>query len=309
MPPRPQTVTKGGWRAIALSVLVHACIVVAAVMGWFVYKHDPPPPTLAIDATVVDERALKGANQLPEVAPEPPSQPEPAPAEPVPEPEPEPPPPEEQGPPKPDPAEVERRLEEERLAAEKLEQEKQEQLREQADKEAAELKQREEAEKLEAQKQAAAREAAEKAAVEKAAAEKRAAEKKRAEDAAAAKKAADEKARLAREAELRRSLEAEERGNALRTSDEASRWHAQIVARIQRAWIKPPSAQPGISCTVSVTQVPGGEVTTVRVDSCSGGDAALRESVEAAVYRASPLPPPPDPRLFERNLLLTFEPR
>jgi len=35
----------------------------------------------------------------------------------------------------------------------------------------------------------------------------------------------------------------------------------------------------------------------------------LRESVEAAVYRASPLPPPPDPRLFERNLLLTFEPR
>jgi colicin import membrane protein len=313
MPPRPQTVTKGGWRAIALSVLVHACIVGAAIMGWFVYKHDPPPPTLAIDATVVDERALKGANQLPEVAPEPPSQPEPAPAEPTPEPEP--PPPEEQVPPEPDPAEVERRQEEERLAAEKLEQEKQEQLkREQAEKEAVELKQREDAEKLEsekleAEKQAAARAAAEKAAAEKAAAEKRAAEKKRAEDAAAAKKAAEEKARLAREAELRRSMEAEERGNALRTSDEASRWHAAIVARVQRAWIKPPSAQPGISCTVSVTQVPGGEVTSVRVDSCSGGDAALRESVEAAVYRASPLPPPPDPRLFERNLLLTFEPR
>src|SRR5688572_17467180 len=144
MPPRPQTVTKGGWRAIALSVLVHALIVLAAVMGWFVYKHDPPPPTLAIDATVVDERALKGANQLPEVAPEPPSQPEPAPAEPTPEPAPEPPPPEEQGPPKPDPAEVERRLEEERLAAEKVEQEKQELLkREQAEKDAAELRQRE----------------------------------------------------------------------------------------------------------------------------------------------------------------------
>jgi colicin import membrane protein len=309
MPPRQQTVTKGGWRAVALSLLVHACIVAAAIMGWFVYKHDPPPPTLAIDATVVDERALKGANQLPEVAPEPPSQPEPAPAEPVVEPEPEPPPPEEQGPPKPDPAEVERRQEEERKAAEKLEQEKQEQLREQAEKEAAELKQREEAEKLEAQKQAAAREAAEKAAIEKAAAEKRAAEKKRAEDAAAAKKAADERARLAREAELRRSLEAEERGNALRTSDEASRWHAQIVARIQRAWLKPPSAQPGVSCTVSVTQVPGGEVTGVRVDGCTGGDAAFRDSVETAVYRASPLPPPPDPRLFERNLILTFEPR
>jgi colicin import membrane protein len=305
MPPRSsKQETKGGWRAIALSLLVHAAIVGAAVMGWFVYKHEPPEPTtLAIEATVVDERSLKGVAAIPEPTP-PPAQPEP-----VPEPEPEPTPPEEQGPPKPDPAEIERRLEEERLAAEKVEREKQEQVqREQAEKEAL-LKQQEEAEKLEAEKQAAARAAAEKAAAEKAAAEKRAAEKKRAEDAAAAKKAAEEKARLAREAELRRSMEAEERGNALRTSDEASRWHAAIVARIQRAWIKPPSAQPGISCTVSVQQVPGGEVTSVRVDSCSGGDAALRESVEAAVYRASPLPPPPDPRLFERNLILIFEPK
>ncbi len=296
MPPRSsKQETKGGWRAIALSLLVHAAIVGAAVMGWFVYKHEPPPPTtLAIEATVVDERALKGIEPIPEPTP-PPAQPEPVP-------EPEPTPPEEQGPPKPDPAEIERRLEEERLAAEKVEQEKLEQQQ-------IELKQREEAEKLEEQKQAAARAAAEKVAVEKAAAEKRAAEKKRAEDAVAAKKAADEKARLAREAELRRSMEAEERGNALRTSDEASRWHAAIVARIQRAWTKPPSAQPGVSCTVSVTQVPGGEVTAVRVDSCTGGDAALRESVETAVYRASPLPPPPDPRLFERNLILIFEPK
>ncbi len=114
---------------------------------------------------------------------------------------------------------------------------------------------------------------------------------------------------MAREAELRRSLEAEERANAMRNSDAAARWHAQIVARIQRAWIKPPSAQPGIECIVSVSQVPGGEVTSVRVDSCSGGDAALRESVEAAVYRASPLPPPPDAALFERNLELTFRPQ
>ena len=104
-------------------------------------------------------------------------------------------------------------------------------------------------------------------------------------------------------------LEAEERGNAMRNSDEANRWHAQIVARVTRAWIKPPSAQPGISCIVSVTQVPGGEVTAVRVISCSINDAALRESVEAAVYRASPLPPPPDPALFERNLELTFAPQ
>jgi colicin import membrane protein len=300
MPPRSgKSLTKGGWRAVALSILLNSAIVAAAVYGWFTWKHRPPPTeTLAIEATVVDERALKGIAPKPEPAPEPPP-PEPAPPEPVPEPEPA--PVEEQGPPKPDPAEIERKKQEQ----EKLE----EQKREQEQKAAQDLKEREEAEKLEAEKKAAAKAAAEKAAAEKAAADKKALEKKRAEDAAAAKKAADEKARLAREAELRRSIEAEERGNAIRNSDEAARWHAQIVARVTRAWIKPPSAQPGISCIVSVTQVPGGEVTAVRVNSCSINDDALRESVEAAVYRASPLPPPPDPALFERNLELTFAPQ
>jgi colicin import membrane protein len=290
MPPRQKSLTRGRWRAVALSVLLHSGIIAAAVFGWFTWKHQPPLQTLAIEATVVDESELKGAKPAPAPEPAPPA------PEPLPEPEPE-----EQGPPKPDPAQIE-----ERLAAEKLEQQKaaQEQERLEAEKQ--------ETERLEAEKQQAAKAAADKAAAEKAVADKKradeAAAKKRVADEAAAKKAADEKARVAREAELRKSLEAEERGRALQNSDEAARWHAQIVARIQRAWIRPPSAQPGIECIVSVTQVPGGEVTAVRVTSCSGGDAALRESVEAAVYRASPLPSPPDPALFERNLELTFAP-
>ncbi|HKU88299.1 MAG TPA: cell envelope integrity protein TolA [Steroidobacteraceae bacterium] len=293
MPPRERSPNKGGWRAVALSVLLHAGIVAAAVYGWFSWKHRPPPPTtLAIAATVVDERALKNLPAAPAPAPEP------KPVEPAPEPEPE---PEEQGPPKPDPAEIERKKEEERLKQEKLEQEKQE-----AEKQEQE---RLENEKKEVEKQAAAKAAAEKAAAEKAAAEKKAAEKKKAEEAAAAKKAAEEKARQATEAELRRKLEAEERGNALRNSDQANRWYAMIVAKIERAWIKPGSARPGVTCIVSVSQVPGGEVTAVRVNSCSIEDAALRQSVENAVYSASPLPPPPDPALFERNLELTFAPQ
>ncbi|HYJ40878.1 MAG TPA: cell envelope integrity protein TolA [Steroidobacteraceae bacterium] len=287
---------------MALSILLHSAIVAAAVYGWFTWKHRPPPvETLAIEATVVDERALKGIATKPEPAPPPPE------PEPVPEPVPEPPPVEEQGPPKPDPAELQRK-EEERLAQAKLNEERAE--KEKAELKAAQdLKEREDAEKLEAEKKAAAKAAADKAAADKAAADKKALDKKRADDAAAAKKAAEEKARQARQAELQRALEAEERGNAMRNSDEANRWHAQIIARVTRAWIKPPSAQPGISCIVSVTQVPGGEVTAVNVNSCSINDAALRESVEAAVLRASPLPPPPDPALFERNLELTFAPQ
>lgn len=297
-PSRP--VARGGWRAVALSLLLHSAIIAAAVYGWFSWKHRPPPSeTLAIEATVVDERALKGLKA-----------PTPAPA-PTPEPVPEPPAPpvEEQGPPKPDPAEAQRkqeeelRQEEERVARDKAAQEEKAQQ---------EKLEREQSERLEAEKAAAAKLAAQKAAAEKAAADKaeadkKALEKKRA-DEAAARKAAEEKARQARETELRRMLEAEERGNAARNSDVAARWHASIVAKIARAWIRPPSARPGIECSVSVTQVMGGEVTAVRVNSCTGGDQALRESVEAAVYRASPLPTPPAGVPFERNLELTFAP-
>ena len=282
-----KSLTQGRWRAIALSLMLHSAIVVAAVYGWFTWKHQPPEvTTLAIEGSVVDERALK------KIAPPPKT--EPPPPEPVPEPEP--PPVEEQGPPKPDPAEIERKQEEERLAQEKQEAEKKE----------AEQK---ETERLEAEKQAAAKAASEKAAAEKAAAEKKAAEKKKADEAAAAKKAADEKAR---QVELQKMIAAEERGNALRSSSEAARWHAAIVAKIERAWIRPPSAQPGVTCIVSVGQVQGvqgGEVISVKVTNCSVADQALKDSVEAAVLRASPLPPPPDPALFERNLELTFAPQ
>lgn len=311
MPPQKPRKT-GRARAIALSVLLHSAIVVAAVYGWFTWKHEPPPPeTLAVEGSVVDERALN-LKPIPDARPEPTPEPEPV-TEPVPEPEPEPTPVEPETPPEPDPAELERQRQEEqeKLDAEKREQErleaeKKEQERLEAQKQEAERK---EAERLEAEKQAAAKAAAEKAAAEKAAAEKKALEKKRAEEAAAAKKAAEEKARLAREAELRRSLEAEERRSAMRNSPQAISWYNQIVARITRAWIRPPSARAGIECKVAVSQVPGGEVTSVRVLSCSIPDPALRESVEAAVYRASPLPPPPDPALFERNLELTFAPQ
>jgi len=304
MPPRQKSPTKGSsWRAIALSILLHAGIVGAAVYSWFSWKHRPPEAaTLAIEGTVVDERTLPKNSTPPAPAPAPP---EPTPPEPAPEPEP--PPVEEQGPPKPDPAEIERKQEEARLAAEKIEQDKRDQQKRDEDRQAQEVNEREETQRREAEKQAAA----EKAAVEKAAADKKAAEKKRADDAAAAKKATDEKARLAREAELRRSLEAEERANAASSSDEANRWHAQIVAKITRAWIRPPSARAGVECNVSVNQVPGvtgGEVTAVKVNSCTGGDEALRESVERAVYNASPLPAPPPGVPFERILELTFAP-
>jgi len=120
-----------------------------------------------------------------------------------------------------------------------------------------------------------------------------------------AQRAAKDKAR--REAELRAQLAAEERANAARSSAEAAAWVALIRDKVTRNWIRPPSARAGVKCEVHVTQVPGGVVTGVQIGSCNG-DAAVRESIEAAVYRASPLPTPSNPDLFDRSLKFDFHP-
>ena len=66
--------------------------------------------------------------------------------------------------------------------------------------------------------------------------------------------------------------------------------------------------RPGTQCEVRVTQVPGGTWSRrVQVVRCNG-DETVRQSIEAAVYRASPLPQPSDPALFDRNLVVTFRP-
>ena len=124
----------------------------------------------------------------------------------------------------------------------------------------------------------------------------------------AAAEAEDRRIKAEREAELQRALSAEEdRRNASRLAGLGAQWAQAIQARVQRAWIRPPSAKAGLDCLVIVTQVPGGTVVRAEVRTCNG-DEAVKQSIEAAVFRASPLPPPPDPALFERTLELRFRP-
>ncbi len=99
----------------------------------------------------------------------------------------------------------------------------------------------------------------------------------------------------------------EEHLNAAQTSGALAQYQALIAAKIEHVWIRPPTAHAGIRCKVEITQVPGGEVTGVHVADCNGDDA-VRQSIEAAAYRASPLPPPPDPALFDRSVGVTFTP-
>ena len=82
---------------------------------------------------------------------------------------------------------------------------------------------------------------------------------------------------------------------------------AQITAKIERNWIRPPTARPGISCELSVRQAPGGIVLSVRIVSCID-DKAVRESIETAVNKSSPLPTPSNARLFQPTLTIFFKP-
>ena len=264
------------WISIALSLLLHGALVALLVYGWWMFREQRrAAPTPPIAATVIDARTLRGLEQ-----------PAPRPAA-----APQPPPPEDVGPPQPTP--------EERAQREQAEQAR----RQAAEEKAAE--QRAAAERVAAEK-AAERAAAEKAAADRAAAARAAAEK------AAAKAAADrarqeDQDRREREADLKRSLAAEEHADVARNGAALASWESMIAAKITRAWLRPPTAKAGINCMLNVTQVPGGEVTQVSIGECNG-DQAVRESIQAAVYRASPLPPPPDPALFDRTLTIRFKP-
>ena len=82
---------------------------------------------------------------------------------------------------------------------------------------------------------------------------------------------------------------------------------AQIIAKIERNWLRPPGISTGLRSVVRVSQIPGGEVVQAEIQTNSG-DSAFDRSVEDAVLRSSPLPVPKDPSMFDRNFVLSFEP-
>jgi colicin import membrane protein len=262
------------WVSITLSVLLHTALLGALAYGWLMFRRPPrPAPTLAIEARVVDARSVPGVAQ-----PAPPPQA----------------PPESVGPPQPTSEELvqreQQRQQEEAAAAE------QQRGAEQAAAEAAAAAAA--AAEARATAERKAHEEAERKAHEQAEAQKRAEEKQRQADA-------QEQAQL--EEDLQHDLAAEEQAKKARAGPALASWQSQIAAKINRNWLRPPTARPGIECMLNVTQVPGGEVTEVTIGECNG-DQAVRESIEAAVYRASPLPPPPDPALFDRHLRIDFKP-
>jgi colicin import membrane protein len=58
---------------------------------------------------------------------------------------------------------------------------------------------------------------------------------------------------------------------------------------------------------IDVRQSRSGEVLSASISRCDGDDA-VRRSIEAAVYKASPLPAPANQYLFSRDLQIVFKP-
>lgn len=102
-------------------------------------------------------------------------------------------------------------------------------------------------------------------------------------------------------------LTAEQNRIDARNASAQARYVYAITEKITRNWIPPASSVQGLSCLVSVRQLAGGDVMSVDIKRCNG-DEAVKRSIEAAVKKASPLPLPDDPKLFDRNLLFEFEP-
>lgn len=161
-----------------------------------------------------------------------------------------------------------------------------------------------EADEAERQKTQAAAEARRKAEAD---AKQKVEQQARAKAAAEQKRKVDEARRKAeREADLRARLAEEEERTGAAFQSLKAQYVAALQAHVERRWFKPLGAPLGAACVAFVTQIPGGEVVAVRFGTCNGGEA-FRQSVENAIRNASPLPAPPQPALFEREVRLVFK--
>jgi colicin import membrane protein len=133
-------------------------------------------------------------------------------------------------------------------------------------------------------------------------------ERQRQQELARQREEAERQRRIAAiEAEVASSVQAEAAAQTARDAGLVEQWARLISNQIERHWNRPPSAGVGLECVVSITQIPGGDIIDFSLGRCNGDDA-VKASIERAVAAASPLPPPPIPQIFTRNLNVTFKP-
>lgn len=146
---------------------------------------------------------------------------------------------------------------------------------------------------------------------EKAEAKKREDEKKRLATLKEQQAKAAEAKRIAKEQDdALRKLAAQQAAQATAQQRLIDDYKRRISDKIRRFVVVPPNLQGNPEAEFDVVQIPGGEVLSAKLKR-SSGNSAYDAAVERAIYKAQPLPPPPEGFNFGefRELSLKFRPK
>ena len=120
-------------------------------------------------------------------------------------------------------------------------------------------------------------------------------------------KAIEEQQRLQREAVAQRQADAEAREfRAGQMATKSDNYQAAIQSFVTQNWMRPPTAQSGLRCTLKIVQIPGGEVISAAISGKCNGDEATRRSILAAVERGGALPYRGFEDVFQREIDFNF---
>lgn len=125
----------------------------------------------------------------------------------------------------------------------------------------------------------------------------------------AARREADAEAKRQAEAETARQNEVARQQQEFRAGQLASQgdeYYLAIQAQVTQNWLRPPTAQPGLRCTLRIVQIPGGEVISATIRGTCNADEATRRSLVAAVERTGSLPYRGYEEVFEREIDFNF---
>ena len=286
--------------ALAVHVLM-ALLVILGTMNWTPFRQ-PQPTGMTIEAVIVDTSAIREKREEAQKAAK---------------------------------AAERRKLAEDRRA-EQLEQQKQREQQAEAERLNEIERQKQEAQKKRAAEEDARkkREAADRLATlrmerEKKLEEERLKQQQELEKVRQEAAAAERKRQL--EAERLKQLEAREKADAAeqqRRAEEAAKqqqqqaeaqefragqeatlsdnYKAAIQQQVTQNWLRPPTAQTGLRCTLKIVQIPGGEVISASISGACNGDEATRRSIVAAVERAGTLPYRGFEKAFQREIDFIF---
>jgi colicin import membrane protein len=95
--------------------------------------------------------------------------------------------------------------------------------------------------------------------------------------------------------------------NEGRKAELGDKYHLLLQQIVTDNWLRPPTARPGLRCTLKIVQIPGGEVISAAISGACNGDEATRRSIIAAVERIDALPYRGYEEVFAREVDFEFK--